>query len=78
MPAFPSVTVTSPIDSAGAASSSVIVPTRRAVGDRGVAAPLRLTVNVSSGSSSASRLTGTVNVCDVSPGAKVSVPLAAV
>ena len=47
VPALPSVTVTSSIEIAGGASSSVIVPSTLAVGDRGVAGFDRLTKNVS-------------------------------
>ncbi len=62
-----------------ATSSLAIVPTP--VPSRIVALPTtfeRFTLNVSSGSTTVSPLTCTVTVSEVSPGAKVTVPVAAV
>ena len=74
----PSTTPVSPIESAGAGSSSVIVP-------RPLPSPIvppdgadSVTVNVSSASSRTSPLTSTVTVLLVSPAAKVTVPPPAV
>ena len=67
VPALPSVTLTSLIESVG----RVVVgdgADALGVGDGGIAAPDRLTKKVSLISSSMSPWTGTVNVCVVSPG----------
>ena len=75
LPLLPSVTVTSPMETAS--SSLRIVPI--ALARRGAwrsTALLRLTKNVSSGSSSVSPWTATVIVLVSSPGLNVSVPLA--
>ena len=74
VPELPSVTVTSLTDSAGSASSSVIVPMPCASTIVALPAFVRLTVNVSFGSSRKSPLTMTVTCFVVSPAAKVSVP----
>src|SRR5690242_1468451 len=58
-------------------SSFRIVPTPCAFDIVALAAPLRLTKNVSSGSFTLSPLTATVIVFDVWPGVNVSVPEAA-
>ena len=74
VPALPSVTVTSLIESVGGGSSSVIVPTPWASAIVALAGLVRLTRNVSLVSSSRSPLTETVIVCVVWPGAKVRSP----
>ncbi len=73
-----SLTVTSPIDTVGASSSSVIVPTAWPSSIVTFTPPLRFTRNVSFASSSASWVTGTTNVAVVAPGAIVSVCVVAV
>ena len=76
VPVSPSVTVTSLIDSVGIASSLVIVP--RPWSSLSVAfAAFRDRPEGFVGLVEASPWTGTVTVFVVSPGAKVSVPLAA-
>ena len=77
MPASPSVTVASPIDTVGAVSSSVIVPTPCASPSVAFEGALRLRKKLSFGSSSRSPFTSTVTVCVVSPAAKLSVPAVA-
>ena len=62
-----------PIERVGGASSSTIVPTPCGSAMVALAALLRLTVNVSVSSSTRSSTTGTLTVCVVSPGSKVSV-----
>ena len=79
VPPVPSVITTSPIDSVGVASSSVMVATPV---PSTMTAPMPITfdsvtANVSSVSSSASGLTATVIVLKSSPAAKLSVPLPA-
>ncbi len=77
VPASPSVTVASPIDTVGSVSSSVIVPTPCASAIVAFEGRLRLTKKLSVASSSRSPLTMTVTVCVVTPAAKFSVPAAA-
>ena len=72
---LPSVLVTSLMLMRG--SSSTMVPTPWPSAMVALVGLLRLTKNVSFGSASRSPLTSTVMVLLVSPGAKVSVPLAA-
>ena len=77
VPALPSLTVASAIDSDGKSSLRIVaVAVARAI----VApdAPLRPSVNVSSASIAVSAATGTLTAFDVCPAAKVSVPDAAV
>jgi hypothetical protein len=76
VPALPSVTVASSIESDGAPSSSVIVPSPDPSPIVALTALVRLTLNVSSASSSVSPLTSTVTVFVVSPVRKVSCPVA--
>ncbi len=71
---LPSTTDTSPIASWGGGSLSRIVPTPRASAIPAFVGALRFTKNVSSASSARSPITLTATVCDVTPGAKVSVP----
>ena len=73
---FPSVTVTSLIDSVGvaAASSFRMVPNPWLMAIVALVGLLRFTKKVSSLSASVSPLTRTVTVLLVSPGLKVSVP----
>jgi len=78
VPAFPSLTVASPIDRAGGPSSSTMVPTPRASEIVALTGAERFTKNVSLFSSVASSSTATVTVALVWPGVKVSVPLVAV
>ena len=74
MPVLPSVTVTSLIVSDGVGVVVGDRPDALGVGDRSRSTAFeRLTMNVSSASSSRSPLTATVIVLVVSPGAKVSV-----
>ena len=78
VPELPSVTVTSSIESEG---SRIVVRDRaqaEVVGDRRVRGLERRIVKLSSISSRASPIRATSTVVEVSPGAKVSVPLAAV
>ena len=77
VPLLPSVTVTSSIESAGAASSLRMVPAPEASARLAPLAPERLTRKPSSGSATASPTTATVTVFVVSPGAKVRLPEAA-
>ena len=77
LPVWPSAMVTSPIERAGSGSSSVIVPRPLASPSVALTGSERPTLKVSSISSSASPLTETVTVFEVSSGAKVSVPAAA-
>ena len=58
------------------ASSSRIVPVAVAADRTAPTGRRKVTPTVSSGSSRASPMTGTSRVCVVSPGAKVSVPVA--
>ena len=76
VPVLPSVTAASVTDTVGG-SSSRIVPTPVASLMFAFVGSLRLTTNHSVGSTRRSPLTSTVMVLLVSPGAKVSVPLAA-
>ena len=73
-PLSPSVTLGELIDSDGVLSSSVIVPVPVAVKIVAFAALLRVTMTVSSASSSVSPVTDTSKVWLVVPTAKVSVP----
>ena len=68
VPALPSVTVTSSIESVGSGSSSVIVPTPWPSAIVAFVGFERLTKNVSFASSSRSPLTSTVTVFVVWPG----------
>ena len=77
VPLLPSVTVTSLIARAGAASSLRIVPAPLASAMVAPPAPERLTLKPSSASATASPTTATVTVLVVSPGAKVRLPEAA-
>jgi hypothetical protein len=77
VPESPSVTVTSSMDSVGAPSSSVIVPTPWASEIVALPGFVRLRKNVSLFSSSRSPLTSTVTCFVVWPAVNVSVPLAA-
>jgi hypothetical protein len=74
VPLFPSGTVTSSIETFGAASSSPIVPTPWPSAIVALTALERLTSKVSSASSRVSPLTSTVTVFVVSPVRKVSWP----
>jgi hypothetical protein len=74
---LPSGTVTSSIETLGAASSSLIVPTPSPSAMVALIGAVRLTVKVSSASESVSPTTSTVTVFEVSPVRNVSVPLAA-
>jgi hypothetical protein len=77
VPEFPSVTVTSLIESAGSASSSVIVPMPWLSVIDALTAFVRLSANVSFASSSTSPLTITATCFAVSPAAKLTVPVVA-
>ena len=77
VPVFPSVTVTSLIESVGAPSSSVIVPTPCASEIVALPGLVRLRKNVSLFSSIRSPLTSTVTCFVVWPAVKVSVPFVA-
>ena len=70
VPALPSATVTSPTDSVGVASSSVIVPMPSASPRVAFVGALSVKSKVSFASSSTSPFTCTVTVCEVSPAAK--------
>ena len=74
MPELPSTTVTLPIEIVGGVSSLVMVPRPWLSTIVALTAPERFTKNVSFASFSASPTTGTVMVCVVCPGAKVTVP----
>ncbi len=77
LPVFPSVTETLLIDRAEV-SSSTIVPVPVALPRAALVGPDRVTVKVSLFSSTVSPSTVTETVLAVSPGAKVTVPVAAV
>ncbi len=71
-------TVTSPIDTVGAASLSVIVPTPTPSAINAFVGADRFSVNDSGASSVVSSITATDTVCEVTPGANVStVPVTA-
>jgi hypothetical protein len=74
VPVFPSVTVTLPTETVGGGSSSVIVPTPVPSAMVTLTASDRLTVKVSSISSSVSPLTRTVAVFVVWPGENTRLP----
>ena len=79
VPLFPSVTLTSPIVTDGAGSSSRIVAVPYHMLARvAFVGLLRSSQNVSPGSSRVSPTTGTLTVVEVCPGANVAVPLVAV
>ena len=77
LPASPSITVASLTDSAGSASSSVIVPSACGSAIVAFVAFVRSRTYVSLASSSASPLTVTFTVRVVWPAAKLNVPAAA-
>ncbi len=77
VPVLPSVTVTSLIDSAGVASSSVIVTSPAPSPIEALVALDSVTLTVSSSSSSASPSVVTAIGCVSTPGIKVRIPLAA-
>src|SRR4051794_6836660 len=77
-PELPSASVTSLIESAGSASSFLIVPTPTLPPIVAFTGPVRFTSRVSSGSGVTSPRTETVSVCVVWPAVKVTVPLFAV
>ena len=74
MPEFPSVTVTSPTEIVGGASSSVIVPMPWPSAIVALTGSARLAANVSSTSSSVSPIVCTVNWRVVTPGLKTRLP----
>jgi hypothetical protein len=78
VPLSPSATATLPTESAGAVSSSMIVPVPVPSAITALTAFDRFSVYVSFASSRVSPLTTTVTVFVVSPTAKLSVPLTAV
>ena len=77
VPELPSVTVTSPTETLGSASSFVIVPTPWLSPSVPWTAFVRLTRKVSVSSFSVSPFTSTVTGREVWPAAKVTVPLPA-
>ena len=81
LPELPSLTVALAIDTVGAvllASSLVMVPVAVAVPSVAPLGLVSFTVKVSFGSTTASPVTATLTVCEVTPGAKVKVPEVAV
>ena len=78
LPASPSATLVSAIDSPGSASPSVIVPVALIMDRVALIGLLKLSVRVSSSSASVSPNTGTVTVVWVAPAAIVAVPDVAV
>jgi hypothetical protein len=73
VPVLPSVRVTFPMETAGAASLSVMVPVAVAVPRVALVGELRVTVKVSLASSMVSPTMGTVKALEISPGLKVRV-----
>ncbi len=78
VPELPSGNATSPIDSVGVGSSSVMVTIPVPSPIVAFVALDSVTLTVSSGSSSASAVVTTLIDCVVTPGVNVSVPLSAV